>query len=190
MAKKEKVSFYPGKREIAQLLKKKEVSFWLDSYDDIFSDFDPRPYHQKGLSEDFLDEARRAMREMPSEPFVFHLLVPSKRRKLHDEAIIKKRIRDHAKKHYTELNEERKKIKQKGIVLSFCGLMLMGLAAFVSYHKDGSVLLPILQVILEPAGWFSVWFGLDIIFYERKEKKPDYELYEKLTKAELVFESY
>ena len=46
--------------EMVQLQPRKEISFWLDSYDDLFSDFDPRPYAQKGFSEDFLDEAKRA----------------------------------------------------------------------------------------------------------------------------------
>ncbi|MBI2151367.1 hypothetical protein HYU21_01420, partial [Candidatus Woesearchaeota archaeon] len=30
------------------------ISLVLDSYDDIFSDFDPRDYSEKALSEDFL----------------------------------------------------------------------------------------------------------------------------------------
>ena len=33
------------------------VSLWLDTYEDIFSDFDPRPYGQRALSEDFVAEA-------------------------------------------------------------------------------------------------------------------------------------
>ena len=31
-----------------------EVKFTIDQYEDIFSDFDPRPFSEKGLSEDFL----------------------------------------------------------------------------------------------------------------------------------------
>ena len=192
MPQKEEVSAYPGKTEIAQLQPRKEVSFWLDGYDDIFSDFDPRLYHAKGFSVDFLEEAKRAFRELPPEPFVFRLLIPSDKRRPLEEAIIRKRLRDHAKKHYTLLKKEQKKIKQKGIALSAVGMVLIGLATFVAYHSDGgaNLLFSVLQVLFEPAGWFSVWFGLEIIFRERHEKKPDYEFYHTLTKADLKFESY
>jgi hypothetical protein len=40
-----------------------EIKLMLDTYDDIFSDFDPRPFSQRTLSEDFLEEARKASRE-------------------------------------------------------------------------------------------------------------------------------
>lgn len=192
MPQKEEMSIYPGKMEIAQLQPRKEVSFWLDGYDDIFSDFDPRPYNLKGFSVDFLDETQRALREMPPEPFVFRLLIPSDKRRPLEEAIIRKRLRDHAKKHHALLKKEQKKIKQKGISVSALGMVLIGLATFVAYQSDGGakLLFSILQVLLEPAGWFSIFFGLETLFRDRPEQKPDYDFYYKLTKADLKFESY
>ena len=44
------------KEETEKLLQQSEISLLLDSYDDIFSDFDPRPYNQRALSQDFLAE--------------------------------------------------------------------------------------------------------------------------------------
>ena len=35
-------------------LREGNISLVLDSYDDLFSDFDPRDYSQKALSDDFL----------------------------------------------------------------------------------------------------------------------------------------
>ena len=44
------------------LLSKSELSIWLDSYDDIYSDFDSRQYLKRRVSEDFLYELKNAFR--------------------------------------------------------------------------------------------------------------------------------
>ena len=43
--------------------KEGNISLILDNYDDIFSDFDPRPYTVRALSDDFLNECRKAIIE-------------------------------------------------------------------------------------------------------------------------------
>ena len=35
------------------------ISLWIDSYDDIFSDFDPRPFSARNISDDFLYEVKK-----------------------------------------------------------------------------------------------------------------------------------
>ena len=44
--------------EKQKILEMSEISLILDTYDDMFSSFDPRPYSQRALSEDFLSEAK------------------------------------------------------------------------------------------------------------------------------------
>ena len=118
------------------------------------------------------------------------MLLPGDKRKYSDEIIIKKRLRDHAKKLSLRLVKEHQKKRKKGIILSALGMVLIGLAAVFSYHNRQGIWLSVLRVIFEPAGWFSAWFGLEILFRDRQEEKPDYDFYHKLTKAELKFESY
>ena len=60
MAEKEGIN---PKHEIKELLEKTQISLWLDDYADIFSDFDPRPFSQRALSDDFLNEAKKVVRE-------------------------------------------------------------------------------------------------------------------------------
>ncbi|NYT12918.1 MAG: hypothetical protein GKC01_00225, partial [Candidatus Methanofastidiosa archaeon] len=64
------------------ILREKNISLILDSYDDLFSDFDPRPYSVRGLSDDFLIECRRAVRGIKTESPVLELrlLVPKNKR--------------------------------------------------------------------------------------------------------------
>ena len=72
------------------------ISLILDSYDDIFSDFDPRPFAHRALSDDFLLEAKRAARDKQGS-LELRFLIPKNERKLDAETIIKGRLREHFK---------------------------------------------------------------------------------------------
>jgi len=85
------------------------VSLWLDTYEDIFSDFDPRPYAHRALSEDFLAEARRAVLDRRDDVPELLFLVPTDARTLDDEAIIRRRLRDHFRRHADRLTRERRR---------------------------------------------------------------------------------
>ncbi len=50
-----------------ELLNKARLSIWLDIYDDIFSDFDSRPFHERALSDDFIHEAKKMAKEKPGD---------------------------------------------------------------------------------------------------------------------------
>ena len=178
------------KEEITRLLDDGEVGLWLESYDFIFSDFDHRNFSQRNLSQDFLEEAKRAKKEIKPGHWGFKLLVPHKLRKRDPEALIKKRLRQHFHKHAQQLQEESVKIIRRSLQLCAAGFLFMIAAALIINSQNENLLLSFLRIILEPAGWFMVWFGLDNLFYKRAENKPDYEFYTKMSKAEITFESY
>ena len=46
-----------------QLALLRDISIWLETYDDIFSDFDPKAYSERVLSDDFLVEIRKVSYE-------------------------------------------------------------------------------------------------------------------------------
>jgi len=174
-------------QEAKELLEKSQISIWLDTYDDIFSDFDPRPFSVRALSDDLLVEAKKAVREK-KEALELRFLIPQAERKPEQEAIIKKRLHEHFRKHRNILEKEIKGTIRKGIFLAFFGFVLMAAATFLAYTQK-KMLSTFLRVLFEPAGWFSIWFGLEQIFYKAGEKKPDLEFYKKMSKVEITFSS-
>jgi hypothetical protein len=108
-----------------QLLKISEISLWLDTYDDIFSDFDPRPFSQRSLSVDFLDELKRASRDKVSGQIELKFLIPDKQRIVETELQIRKRLREHFKKHHSQLIEDKKKISKNGFLIASFGFFNM-----------------------------------------------------------------
>jgi hypothetical protein len=173
--------------EEKELLAEGEVSLVVDNYDEIFSSFDPRPYSRRALSVDFLDEARRATREIKPGIFELRFLLPFSERKLEKEGMIKRRLKEHFKKHHEMLEAESRKVKRKGLFLSFIGFIMMLIATWIVFYGDHKFIYSILKIVFEPGGWFILWTGLDILFFGSKEDRKDLEFYKKMTRAEIVF---
>ncbi len=176
--------------EKQKLLRMSEIGIWVEDYEHIFSDFDSRPYSQRALSDDFLREAKKASMEKISGVIELKFLLPEARRNPAHEAMVKKRLRDHFKKHHDLLKAETAGIKKRGGFLALVGITMMFAATSVYELGVESFLYRLLFVLLEPGGWFAVWFGLDQIFYTAKEKKPDLDFYEKMSKCNISFMSY
>lgn len=165
------------------------ISLILESYNDIFSDFDPRGYSEKALSDDFLLECKRAARDKdPEMGFELRILLPKNKRNLSDESRIKQRLKLHFHKHFKEKHDEIKSIKREGISWIVIGLVFIFLATIIYAYKG--FIFNLLFVIFEPAGWFTLWSGLDKIFITARGKKSELDFYRKMANAKIIFISY
>lgn len=173
-----------------ELLSKAEIALWLDSYDDIFSDFDPRPFSQRALSVDFIDEMKRASRDKVSGQIEIRCLIPSNLRDVKTEEQIKKRLKDHFRKHAEEGRDEIKRTFKNGFLIAAFGFTLMFIAVLVHSYLPIEILKVILTTVLEPAGWFMMFYGFDKAFYGTGRIKPEMEFNQKMAKAEIIFVSY
>ncbi len=169
-------------------LREGNVSLILDSYNDLFSDFDPRSYSERGLSVDFLDECKRAVREK-EESTELRLLVPKNKRNNPEENIIKKRLTEHFIKHFHEKKAGVRKIKGVGFAWFFAGVIVSVFATLFLVGEE-NFWFKFLMILLEPASWFFFWEGLYKIFITSREKLPEYEFYKKMAESKISFHSY
>lgn len=168
-----------------------KISLDLDSYNDLFSGFDPRPYHERSLSDDFLLEAKKASIDKVSGKIELNFLIPHKKRNEKEELVIKKRLRAHFKKHYLLAKQELGHIRKEGISYALIGMLLMLIATSIIFHyTEESFLVSFLKILLEPAGWFLFWQGLDIAVFKARERKPELIFYEKMHKSQINFHSH
>lgn len=177
-----------AKRE--KLLHLAEISLILDNYDDIFSDFDPRPYSQRALSYDFLQEIKRASRDKNYGKFSLKFLVPKKRRNEEHEIQIKKRLKEHFRKHHNLLNKEVKTIKRKGFIFTVIGSLMVLASSYIVSKHPSNLIINFLEILLQTSGWFTAWTGLDQIYYTAQDKKEDLVFYEKMSKCKIGFLRY
>lgn len=167
------------------------ISLALGSYEDIFSDFDIRSYSQRALSQDFLEEAERSSKDKEVNNFELDIQIPKKKRKAEDEKIIEKRLKEHFKKHFHIIQKETNSIKKNGIYFTMGGIIIMFVAAIILFkQKNATLLAKFLIVLLEPAGWFLFWEGLDLVTIEVKKKKHQLDFYRKMSNCSIKFYSY
>lgn len=163
------------------------ISIWVDNYDDIFSDFDPRDFSERNISDDFLSEVKKVSRESDYQVGELKLLIPEKERKNENETIIIKRLHTHFRKNFSLFSYQLRSQNKKGILLAVTGMAMMIAASYISSLRTDNFLMHSLLVMLEPAGWFLVWTGLDQLLNFSREKKPELDFYNKLSKSKIVF---
>lgn len=179
-----------------KLLQMSEISLVLDTYDDIFSDFDPRSFDHRALSDDFLSELKRASREKSSGVIEIHFLIPAEMRKEETEALVKHRLREHFRKHYELVETEISSTRRRGGAMVVVGLVISVLGAIFLAPLHGfpesisQLLIGVGFFLFEPGAWFTIWTGLDKIFETWKELEPDLEFYRKMSKSEISFTTY
>lgn len=174
---------------LEQELQQANISLILDSYHDIFSDFDPRPFGERALSDDFLLECKRAAHDK-KEGLELTLSMPRNKRNTSDELKIKKRLKEHFRKHFLEGQKEITKIKKRGVMWIGMGVAAVVIAILIRAFKESALLDSIIEPILVIPGWFAIWEGLTKIFIKAGETTPDHLFYKKMASASVNFRSY
>ena len=172
------------------LLKLAEVSILLDSYDDIFSDFDPSEYSERTLSDDFILQAKNFSRSKSGNKMSLRLLLPANKRKEQEEKVIVNRLHFYFKSAHQTMKAEVKRANTRGLILTLIGIIIMIAASYISFMKSEKYHIHFLLVLFEPAGWFLLWTGLDHLVNSPKETKKDLDFYLRMTKSEIKFFTY
>lgn len=172
------------------LLELAEVSILLDSYDDIFSDFDPSDYSERTLSDDFIIQVKKFSGNKSGKKMSLKLLLPANKRNEQDEKVIVKRLHSYFKGVHQALESEVRKTNKRGFILTGIGIAFMMAASYISFMKPEKYPVHFLLVLFEPAGWFLLWAGLDLLVYSSKETKKDLDFYLRMTTSEIKFFTY
>jgi len=176
-------------KEQKDILKQSNISLILDSYDDIFSSFDARPYSEKALSVDFLAECKNAVRDKGEYEIEMRLLMPKDKRNFKEETTIKKRLKIHFGKHFVEKEQEILKVKKEGFIWVSLGVLLLLGIIFVSFKFPEAVFASFIY-ILEVPSWFLMWEGMAKILIDARKIEPDFIFYKKMASAVANFFEY
>jgi hypothetical protein len=165
-----------------------ELSIAIDTFEDIFSDFDPRDYTKRDLSDDFMYELKRRYRETKTSQFdiIFH--AP---KKVHEEAtekIIIQRIKQHFRHIASQNRKDIGTLRARGMYYIWFGVILLSVFTFATYHKWLSDLnAQILGILFMPLGWFGIWEGFSKVIDIPWKLQEDLEFNLKMAKANYQF---
>jgi hypothetical protein len=158
-----------------------DVIIALDDYDDIFDDFDIRPYSSRAVSKDFFYEAIRRVKKADGGNLRLVLTVPRKNREKEVEKNIAKRLKMFFSSRLRRIREEKKAGIVKGILMIFISII----AIFISYHFQNNIYVSELAMV---AVYFFAWIGLEKIFLEIPRLSKRQAVLERLANARIVFE--
>lgn len=173
-----------SKHSIPKLAK---INILLSSYDYLFSDFDPSAYAERTLSDDFITEAKNISKNKPGTKILLTLLLPANKRNDEEEKVIIERLYSYFKTIHIQLAADVRKIRKRGILLAFAGIITMIAASYMSFIKPEKYSAHLLIVLFEPAGWFLLWMGLDHLVNTSKKTKEELDFYGRMTKSEIKF---
>jgi hypothetical protein len=140
------------------------INIWIDKYNDVFSGFDTRPLVKRKLSNDFITEIGKMVREDPSPKVELNFNILDDQQDPEVETIIINHLRTHFANKKKAEQEAIKKTFRKGYLLTALGFVLILGLAYISSIAKGAFFLNSLPLLTEPLAWFTTWTGLDHIF--------------------------
>ncbi|MFH0877742.1 MAG: hypothetical protein V1863_05925 [Candidatus Omnitrophota bacterium] len=165
-----------------------EITIAIDSWDDVFSDFDPSPLEQRILSEDFLLELRKRYRETQRGNYIITIYAPVSLKDDASERIVNKRLKQYFRFRHLAILKEINAARRKGTIFVIFGIVFLSVLTLVAYYKMLSMLaIELLGIVLMPLGWFGIWEGFSRIIESPPKLKQNLELFGRLSKAAFKF---
>ncbi len=165
------------------------ISIAIDTYDDIFSDFDPRDVVDRDLSEDFINELARRHRQGKKGKFDVFIVAP---KAIEDQAIEKKitaRLNKYFHQKYLRYKKSIDELRIRGaIYIAFGMALLAALTLFAYFGKVERLTIELVGIIFMPLGWFGIWEGFSKIVDLPFRLGSDALVYKGLSKASYKFE--
>ncbi|MCP4650895.1 MAG: hypothetical protein GY853_12565 [PVC group bacterium] len=165
-----------------------EVVIAIDTWDDVFSDFDPRPLSERTLSEDFIIELRQRYRETSRGNFIVTICAPRGLSDKKSERTVAKRLKRHFLHRALIRKKENIRIRIRGIVFVLCGISFLTFLTLAAYYKLFSELvIDVLSIVVMPLGWFGIWEGFSKLVDIKPALVQEEMFYLKLSKAQYRF---
>ncbi|MFH1504758.1 MAG: hypothetical protein ABIH08_05175 [Candidatus Omnitrophota bacterium] len=176
-------------KKIEQRIKDlKEIAIAIDTWDDIFSDFDPQPLNRRTVSSDFIEELKKRYFEILKGNFAITFYAPKFLKNEESEKMIVQRLKKHFRHRFLQI---KKGLIHKYIwgVVSICvGVSSLSFLTLAAYFKFLSELTrELIGIILMPLGWFGFWEGLSKLTDASPIFIHEEKLFEKLSKAVYSF---
>lgn len=167
----------------------KEVAIAIDTWDDIFSDFDPRPLNERTLSEDFIAELKKRYRETRKGDFLVTIYAPVLLKKdSSEEKTVIQRLKRHFKHRAMQRQKELNRVRIRGVIFVVFGIFALSLLTYITFFKMlDKFAIEILGIILMPLGWFGIWEGFSKIVDTSPIFIQEETLFNKLSKANYQF---
>ena len=166
----------------------REIAIVIDTWDDIFSDFDPRPLSERMVSSDFINELRKRYKETRLGDFRITIYASPSLKHAETERIVNKRLKQHFRQKFLQKKKILVYIRARGIIFVITGICSLSFLTLATYYKFlHDLTIQLLGIVLMPLGWFGLWEGFSKLIDTSPALIDDERLYEKLSRAKYDF---
>lgn len=170
------------------LLTMQEINLWLDSYDDIYSDFDSRNYRKRRISEDFIEELKLDLQRRKDPVDRLTLSLPTDKRKGVIEKDVLQNMAEQLRERHHSLKQTLRQRSKKNVIMVAAGILLAVVNATI-VSRPASYPLTLLRMLSEPASWFLIWNGVDFLVYGYRSISKETEFYKTLSHLNIQFKN-
>lgn len=168
-----------------------EVAIVIDNWDDIFSDFDPRPLIERTVSGDFIEELKKRYRETKVGKYAITLYVPEILKNPNSERMVRQRLKKHFQYLYLVEKKNLQRLRMRGAAFILLGISSLSILTIVTYYAVfQELILELIGIILMPLGWFGIWEGFSKIVDTSPTLLRRRQLFHKLATASYCFRYY
>ncbi len=165
-----------------------EIAIVIDSWDDVFSDFDPRPLNERTVSGDFVDELRKRYRETRTGDFVITIIAPFALKDKKAERMVTVRLKRHFLYRFLQHKKDLAVRRIRGVVFVCVGISSLTFLTLATYFKFMTELaVEIAGIVLMPLGWFGFWEGLSKLVDTSPSLARERDFFRKLSNASYRF---
>ena len=170
---------------------------YLDTYDDLFSDFDYGPYESRRMSEDLILELEGRLKHLAPGPVDLVFGIADSARERTVETMAKKRLKRFFSQKTFYAQNEIDKIRRSGAHRVTLGLGVLGLVSIILFYINDTphpllagpavAIVTLFAELLTPAGWFGMWTGFERFFDHPKAEMRKKSLYAMLEAGSISF---
>lgn len=151
------------------------VEIAVNSYADIFNEYDPSPYRKKDLDPDLTNYINECSTDIPLQyPIALQFNIPKKNIESEEE----KRIKDGFQSYFAFLTYLAKKDYRQLILQSIWNIIiatfLLSLAIVLDIFHQSNFIISIFSTCITIGGWVFLWQAITMIVFERKKFKNKY----------------
>jgi len=163
-----------------------KINIALDTYNDLFSDFDISAFQNRSISLDFKEELESHYLDENLKQLKIIFSIPKKQRNVKNEKIIIKRLKQFFISKQQNYSKRINLRKQKGFNLIIMGFFFITLTfIFELFFTDW---LPLyFSNIIMILGWFGIWNGFEKVVEVPPEFLTKKNMYISFSKAEIIF---
>lgn len=162
-----------------------EVS--LDTYDEIYDDWDPSPFKKRDIEDEFNDFVVNASQDIPLNfDIVIVLYLPLSRKDALKETALVSAYKNYYAYALARLDKARANLYKKILYYLVFSFILLSIGSFF-FQEGENLLLNVLREGIFIGGWVFLWEFFTDVFIVRRELQEEYGLYRRLYQSDIRF---